>query len=262
LKDTYPDVYFHLKYYEDHLKSRGQVKAGQHHWLELDNNPNETYLNQFLKPKLMCPDISTSLFAIYEERGFYTANTCYIMTSNSLNLKYLSALLSSKLLDFFFKLLSNPLARTSTNPDEKPRYRLFKIYLEKLPIYPAHKEEQQCIIEKSDRMSKLNLQLQNEINGLKQWIQKEFKVVKLSKKLETYFELSEDEFIEELRKKKVNTKSRKNREYLEREFNESLTIINPLIQEIEQTDKEIDQMVYELYGLTEEEIKIIEDSLN
>lgn len=30
--------------------------------------------------------------------------------------------------------------------------------------------------------------------------------------------------------------------------------------EIDKTDKEIDQMVYELYGLTEEEIKIICDA--
>jgi type II restriction/modification system DNA methylase subunit YeeA len=30
--------------------------------------------------------------------------------------------------------------------------------------------------------------------------------------------------------------------------------------EIDKTDKEIDQMVYELYGLTEEEIKIVEGS--
>lgn len=29
--------------------------------------------------------------------------------------------------------------------------------------------------------------------------------------------------------------------------------------EIDRTDKEIDHMVYELYGLTEEEIKIVED---
>ena len=33
-----------------------------------------------------------------------------------------------------------------------------------------------------------------------------------------------------------------------------------LKQQINQTDKEIDQMVYELYGLTEEEIKIVEES--
>jgi peptidoglycan hydrolase CwlO-like protein len=35
--------------------------------------------------------------------------------------------------------------------------------------------------------------------------------------------------------------------------------INQLQSEIEKTDKEIDQMVYELYGLTEEEIKIVEN---
>lgn len=31
---------------------------------------------------------------------------------------------------------------------------------------------------------------------------------------------------------------------------------------IDKTDKEIDLMVYELYGLTEEEIKIVEGSIN
>lgn len=30
--------------------------------------------------------------------------------------------------------------------------------------------------------------------------------------------------------------------------------------EIDRTDKEIDQLVYELYGLTEEEIRIVEGS--
>ncbi|GAI65506.1 unnamed protein product [marine sediment metagenome] len=34
--------------------------------------------------------------------------------------------------------------------------------------------------------------------------------------------------------------------------------INQLQYEINITDKKIDQMVYELYGLTEEEIKIVE----
>ena len=33
-----------------------------------------------------------------------------------------------------------------------------------------------------------------------------------------------------------------------------------LKSEIERTDKEIDQMVYELYGLSEEESKIVEGS--
>ncbi|MCD6564828.1 MAG: hypothetical protein J7K53_02690 [Bacteroidales bacterium] len=38
--------------------------------------------------------------------------------------------------------------------------------------------------------------------------------------------------------------------------------IDQLQDEINTTDKEIDQMVYELYGLTEDEIKIVEESVN
>jgi hypothetical protein len=36
--------------------------------------------------------------------------------------------------------------------------------------------------------------------------------------------------------------------------------INKLQSEIAATDKAIDQMVYELYGLTEDEIKIVEEA--
>ena len=34
LKDNYPDIYDYLIQYEDKLKQRGQVKNGQHHWLD------------------------------------------------------------------------------------------------------------------------------------------------------------------------------------------------------------------------------------
>ena len=34
-----------------------------------------------------------------------------------------------------------------------------------------------------------------------------------------------------------------------------------LQREIEATDRQIDQLVYELYGLTEEEIKIVEEAI-
>jgi hypothetical protein len=41
-------------------------------------------------------------------------------------------------------------------------------------------------------------------------------------------------------------------------FNEQKTQATILQQMIQQTDKEIDALVYELYGLNEEEIKIVE----
>jgi len=133
--------------------------------------------------------------------------------------------------------------------------------LNKLPIYNASQEEQQYLIETAHKLLLLNLKLQEETSGFKHWIQKEFNVDKLSNKLEKYYELTEDEFIAELRKKKVNTKLRNNREYLEKGFNDSIRIIKPLLQQIKETDNEIDNRVYDLYGLTDEEIKIIESSL-
>ena len=33
-------------------------------------------------------------------------------------------------------------------------------------------------------------------------------------------------------------------------------------RQIDATDKQIDKLVYELYGLTEDEIKIVEDNVN
>lgn len=44
-------------------------------------------------------------------------------------------------------------------------------------------------------------------------------------------------------------------------FKEQKQKANEIKSEIEKTDKEIDQMVYQLYGLTEEEIQIVENSI-
>lgn len=64
-----------------------------------------------------------------------------------------------------------------------------------------------------------------------------------------------------MKKKKVDIKPRENYDLLKTEFEASLNKINPLLQEIEETDNKIDQMVYELYGLTDEEIQIVEKGL-
>ena len=59
----------------------------------------------------------------------------------------------------------------------------------------------------------------------------------------------------------MDTSFRKNYTLLKNEFEESVNKINPLLQEIRETDNEIDNMVYDLYGLSDEEVKIVENSL-
>lgn len=252
--ENYPAIKRHLEQYKNGLQRRNDKGD---YWWELRHC---NYYHEFEKPKLIYPNLASSLFAVFDSDKFYTNQKCFIITSQDIDLEFLGALLSSKTLNFIFKLIGTPIARTSTSPYERPRYDLNKKYVEQLPIYPATPEQQAPIIEKADLMLRLNRNLQREINSFHGWLQRTFNIEKLSKKLEKYYELTFEDFLKEVGKKKVNIHRRKTQELLEEEFNESLHIIIPLLKQIEETDREIDEMVYHLYGLTDEERKIIEAS--
>ena len=99
-------------------------------------------------------------------------------------------------------------------------------------------------------------------------------MLKTSKKLQNWQELDFNEFIKELNKaiKATNKELLKEDkeampiltkkdefEWLEL-FEENKKKAQDLQSQINQTEKEIDTMVYELYGLTQEEIEIVENS--
>jgi hypothetical protein len=192
-----------------------------------------------------------------DNKSYLSLNTIYILTldNDSFDLRYILALLNSKLLFWIFKQLGSTLGERGL--------RYFKQFVELLPIYPTDLKEQYPFIEKADKMIYLNNDLNDEINGFKEWLKRDpYHIDKFSQKLDKYYELSFDKFLAELNKKKIDTKQRKVQELLKNEFEESVNKINPLLLQINETDTAIDQIVYDLYGLTPEEIKIIEDSLD
>ena len=88
-----------------------------------------------------------------------------------------------------------------------------------------------------------------------------YRIEKLSGKLSAWYELDFSDFIKELNKAikaaKGTPLSKKDEfEWMEL-FEENKKKALALKTEIDRTDQEIDQMVYELYGLTEEEIQIV-----
>jgi len=254
--DDYPAIKEHLNRYKTELEKRWDKG---NYWWEL--RPCD-YVGEFQRDKLVYPYIKKQLFTVFDDNGYYVLDTGAFITSKTINIKYLGTIISSKPLNFVFKLIANPLARTSVNSKEIPRYKLNKASVEQLPIYLASSEEQQPLIELADTMLNFNRLLQEEVKGFQGWLKQTFKVEKLSQKLEKYYKLDLDEFLDELRKKKIDVRSRENQELLRNEYHKSLNIITPLLQEIKQTDNEIDVLVYELYGLTDEEIKIVEDNIN
>ena len=86
-----------------------------------------------------------------------------------------------------------------------------------------------------------------------------FEVKKISKKLECFYDYDFKNFIVELKKQKNNLSLVQQDEWAEY-FTAYKTEINNLQCQINQTDNEIDQMVYALYSLTEDEIKIVEEA--
>src|SRR5690554_410822 len=123
-------------------------------------------------------------------------------------------------------------------------------------------------------ISKCYLNLNDLLLKFNKYIQEVKSVSKLSRKLQNWHELSFGDFIKELNKAIKSTNKERAKEELEaiptltkkdefewmELFEENKKKAVELQTQIDATEKEIDEMVYELYGLSEEEIRIVEES--
>ena len=118
----------------------------------------------------------------------------------------------------------------------------------------------------AEEMVEMNKAKGEEIRGFLRWLERtigtEIDTLKNKTKIQGYFNLSPEELLEILKKNRrsigVDPSSRNFQESLERELTASCNKLNPLHFRIQQTDELIDQVVYQLYGLTDEEIAVVE----
>ncbi|HPS91086.1 MAG TPA: TaqI-like C-terminal specificity domain-containing protein [Methanothrix sp.] len=118
----------------------------------------------------------------------------------------------------------------------------------------------------AERMLEMNKQKQQEIRGFLGWLEGYVgaKVEDLTPKtkLQSYYEHDYESFLAVLKKNRkklqIDPARREPAEALRAEFEESMGKLGPLRERIRQTDELIDAVVYKLYGLTEEEIAIVE----
>ena len=139
-------------------------------------------------------------------------------------------------------------------------YNIKPKYIEKLPIVSCNEHYQKSLIQIVNAILELNRKLQEIKSRYFSRIQSNFEIKKISKKLDAFYEHDFKTFVAELKKQKIILNLNQQDEW-EEYFNQYKSQINQIQQQISQTDKEIDQMVYGLYGLTEEEIKIVEESV-
>ena len=108
-------------------------------------------------------------------------------------------------------------------------------------------------------MLALNESLQKSVNRFLNRIKDNLQVPKITASLEKFYELEFAGFVKELGKQKIKL-SLKQQDEWEEYFSEYKTEIAALSTQIDSTDKEINALVYQLYGLTDQEIAVVEAS--
>jgi hypothetical protein len=86
-----------------------------------------------------------------------------------------------------------------------------------------------------------------------------YEIEKLTTKLQNWHELEFKEFLNELKKAKVQLRISEEAEWMQY-FKDQKQKALELKAAIDNTDREIDRMVYALYGLNDEEIQIVEQA--
>ena len=247
IENQYNSIFNYLKFHEDKLKKRGQVKVGQHHWLELDNNPSKKYLDLFEKEKIIYSEISNEPSFTLDINKNFLGNTAYIINSETINLRYLLGLLNSNVLFWIFQKICYNLGKTG--------FRFLKNFMEQLPLI-IDENFQNVIINLVNELLELNFNIQKNELMMFDYLFDELDI-KITKKLENFYLLSNDEFLKEIKKKNKNL----NEEKLIDIFEVTKRNINNLNLKIYSKTNELNTVVYKLYNLNEKEIRIIEKGI-
>lgn len=210
------------------------------------------------KEKLIFRQTSDSIVSTFLGDGYIIRDNTHVVLKRNedQDLKFLLSQVNSKLIDWVYWTM-NP-----EKGEAMAQVKAFHIGL--LPYFDLEKSQRAMFIMKVQTMLQLNQEILARVRKFVTYINSQFSNNKGLGKIEKWYEMQFSDFIKELNKlvkaSNGNALTKKDEfEWMEL-FEENKKKVLELKSEIDQTDKEIDRMVYELYGLTEEEIQIVENS--
>jgi type I restriction-modification system DNA methylase subunit len=212
----------------------------------------------FTEPRILVRQIVSGnpprIYAGFTDKPLYFTQIGFgiIPKGDKLNPKYLLALINSQLINFYHKYRFLDL--------EKELFQKILIAnCKQLPIKIISLEEQNSFIEKVDSILLLFENLKIKKTKFLTRLIDNFNIEKITKKIDGFYNYDFKSLISELKKQSVELSLVKQDE-LDEYFNSYKTEINEIQSLIEESDKDLDEMVYKLYDLTQEEIKTVEES--
>ena len=195
----------------------------------------------FSKEYIVYPNVSLGAnFTL--SKGNVIDMTGFIIPTND---KYLLAVLNSKVAVYVMNRIAI---------SRRGGYKEYKVqYLNQIPIKIIDDSSQQPFIILADKMLDLNAKLQAKVTKFISRIKESFNVQKTTQTIELFYTLDFKALIREFEKQKIKL-SLANKDELEAYFDSFKAECVSIKKEIEDTDKEIDRMVCELYGVNLETI--------
>jgi len=251
----YPATQNWLLPFKEKLELRRECKRGVIPWYSLQWARDKKELDK--KPKIILQrtrneSLKTRIVATIDEDGVYGMESLIFLTpkTSEISVYYFLGILNSKLINYLF---ATKFLNLAVKGD----------YLKKIKFPISNNTTNLDSISK--KMIHLNKEITQNINKFSSYLKSNFQIKKLSNKLQNWHELEFADFIKELNKtiKKASGEKLTKKDEMEwmELFDDYKSQANYFKEQIDKTDKEIDQMVYQLYGLTEEEIQIVENSI-
>ena len=241
-----------LPFFEGKHIERYQLSWNENSWLDYGEWLAAPRVKENFKEEkiLIRKIVGNTLICDYISYTSYCNTLLFVLRlleNSNVNYKCLLGILNSRFIGWYYRHKFQ-----ISDDDTFPQIMIRDILKFPVPNQNSGKIETQVsnILEQTSQLQNLK----NKFIGL---VKDNFEVGKISKKLESFNDSDFKTFLIELKKQKVTLSLSDQSEWKDF-FEKSKTEINQLQSEIEKTDKEIDQMVYELYGLTEDEIKVVE----
>ena len=226
----------------------------------ISNSEEKLKQKEFSENLILLPRTTLKIRAVLKNTNDHILDRIYYF--NVSNKKYLAeyilCVLNSQITTFYYDNLYGSSKIGGGYIDLKGSQ------IENFIIPKTNIENQQPFLEKAEKMFHLVKEFKNIIYKFSSYFSSQYQIEKLTGKLEKWYELEFVDFIKELNKaiktiKGTPLTKKDEFEWIDL-FEENKQKALSLKAEIDKTDKEIDQMVYALYELTEEEIKIVENS--
>ena len=247
-QEQYPAVYRHLLSHKTNLSLRNKAETGKRYEWYASQRWAADYYKDFEKPKIVYPNMTKYLPFCYDETGAICNDKAFIITSRdeSFSLKYLLAILNSELAKFWIRCVCPELG--------EDRREIRKIYFESFHI-PVD-VDMQPLADLTDLQIQNVSMLQEKRSRFLRRLTENFEGIKITTALQTFDQLDFKGIVGELKKQKIKLTLSQQDEW-EDYFKDRKAECQEISAQIKATDGEIDNRVFDLYGLTAEERAIV-----